>query len=212
MANITANIGFLNSQPDKHSVSDDIQGLATGSIVAALGFYILNQVGVLTGGTAGVAFLLHYGLGFSFGLMFFLVNLPFYALSIKRMGWVFSLKTLLAITLVSIITEVESRWMVISQIQPLWGSILGGLLLGYGVLALYRHRASLGGIGIVALYLQEQFGIRAGLVQLAFDSCVMLCALFVLEPVTVFFSLIGAVVLNMFLAINHRSDRYIAVR
>ena len=212
MANITANIGFLNSQSDKHSVSDDIQGLATGSIVAALGFYILNQVGVLTGGTAGVAFLLHYGLGFSFGLMFFLVNLPFYALSIKRMGWVFSLKTLLAITLVSIITEVESRWMVISQIQPLWGSILGGLLLGYGVLALYRHRASLGGIGIVALYLQEQFGIRAGLVQLAFDSCVMLCALFVLEPVTVFFSLIGAVVLNMFLAINHRSDRYIAVR
>lgn len=212
MANITANIGFLNSQPDKHSVSDDIQGLATGSIVAALGFYILNQVGVLTGGTAGVAFLLHYGLGFSFGLMFFLVNLPFYALSIKRMGWVFSLKTLLAITLVSVITEVESRWMVISQIQPLWGSILGGLLLGYGVLALYRHRASLGGIGIVALYLQEQFGIRAGLVQLAFDSCVMLCAFFVLEPVTVFYSLIGAVVLNMFLAINHRSDRYIAVR
>lgn len=212
MANITANIGFLNSQPDKHSVSDDIQGLATGSIVAALGFYILNQVGVLTGGTAGVAFLLHYGFGFSFGLMFFLVNLPFYALSIKRMGWVFSLKTLLAITLVSLITEVESRWIVISQIQPLWGSILGGLLLGYGVLALYRHRASLGGIGIVALYLQEQFGIRAGLVQLAFDSCVMLCAFFVLEPVTVFYSLIGAVVLNMFLAINHRSDRYIAVR
>lgn len=212
MANITANIGFLNSQPDKHSLSDDIQGMATGSIVAALGFYILNQVGVLTGGTAGVAFLLHYGFGFSFGLMFFLVNLPFYALSIKRMGWVFSLKTLLAITLVSLITEVESRWMVISQIQPLWGSILGGLLLGYGVLALYRHRASLGGIGIVALYLQEQFGIRAGLVQLAFDSCVMLCAFFVLEPVTVFYSLIGAVVLNMFLAINHRSDRYIAVR
>lgn len=212
MANITANIGFLNSRPDKHSLSDDIQGMATGSIVAALGFYILNQVGVLTGGTAGVAFLLHYGFGFSFGLMFFLVNLPFYALSIKRMGWVFSLKTLLAITLVSLITEVESRWMVISQIQPLWGSILGGLLLGYGVLALYRHRASLGGIGIVALYLQEQFGIRAGLVQLAFDSCVMLCAFFVLEPVTVFYSLIGAVVLNMFLAINHRSDRYIAVR
>lgn len=212
MANIASNIGFLNSVPEKHSVSDDIQGLATGCIVAALGFYILNQVGVLTGGTAGVAFLLHYAFGLSFGLMFFVVNLPFYALSIKRMGWVFSLKTLLAIALVSVITEVESRWMVISQIQPVWGSIVGGLLLGYGVLALYRHRASLGGIGIVALYLQEQFGIRAGLTQLAFDSCVLLCAFSVLEPITVFYSLIGAVVLNLFLAINHRSDRYIAVR
>jgi uncharacterized membrane-anchored protein YitT (DUF2179 family) len=212
MANFAANIGFLNSVPERHSVSDDIQGLLTGSIVAALGFYILNQVGVLTGGTAGVAFLFHYAFGVSFGLMFFIVNLPFYVLSIKRLGWVFSLKTLLAILMVSVITEVESRWMVISQIEPLWGSALGGLLLGYGVLALYRHRASLGGIGIVAIYLQEQFGIRAGLVQLAFDSCVLLCAFFVLEPMTVLYSLVGAVVLNMFLAINHRSDRYIAVR
>ena len=212
MANFAANIGFLNSVPEKHSLSDDIQGLATGSIVASLGFYILNQVGVLTGGTAGVAFLLHYAFGFSFGLMFFIVNLPFYGLSIKRMGWVFSMKTLLAIVLVSVITEAESRWMVITQIDPIWGSAVGGLLLGYGVLALYRHRASLGGIGIVALYLQEQFGIRAGLTQLAFDSCVLLCAFFVLEPITVFYSLIGAIVLNLFLAINHRSDRYIAVR
>ena len=159
-----------------------------------------------------VAFLLHYAFGISFGLLFFLVNLPFYYLSFRRLGLAFSFKTFIAIGLVSVLTEVEARWMVIDSINPLWAALLGGLLLGYGLLALYRHRASLGGIGILAIYIQDRFGIRAGLIQLAFDAFVMLCAFLVIDPVTVVYSIVGAFVLNMFLAINHRSDRYIVVR
>jgi uncharacterized membrane-anchored protein YitT (DUF2179 family) len=204
--------GMWNSDPAKHSVAEDVQGLITGSIVSALGFYLLNKVGLLTGGTAGVAFLIHYAFGISFGLLFFLVNLPFYYLSFRRLGWAFSLKTFVAIGLVSVLTELEARWMVIDSINPLWASLLGGLLLGYGLLALYRHRASLGGIGILAIYIQDRFGIRAGLIQLAFDVCVMACAFAVIDPITVGYSIVGAFVLNMFLAINHRSDRYIVLR
>lgn len=204
--------GMWSADPAKHAPVEDVQGIVTGAIVSALGFYLLNKVGLLTGGTAGVAFLLHYAFGVSFGLLFFLVNLPFYYLSFRRLGLAFSLKTFIAIGLVSVLTELESRWMVIDSINPLWASLLGGLLLGYGLLALYRHRASLGGIGILAIYIQDRFGIRAGLIQLAFDACVMVAAFAVINPETVVYSIIGAFVLNMFLAINHRSDRYIVVR
>ena len=200
------------SDPSKHSMVEDIQGLVTGSIVSALGFYLLNKVGLLTGGTAGVAFLIHYAFNINFGLLFFLVNLPFYYLSFRRLGLAFSVKTFVAIGFVAVLTELESRWMVIESINPLWASILGGLLLGYGLLALYRHRASLGGIGILAIYIQDRFDIRAGLIQLAFDACVMLCAFAVIDPSTVLYSIVGAFILNMFLAINHRSDRYIVLR
>lgn len=212
MAQSRSIYGMWNSDPAHHSGLEDVQGLATGSLVAALGFYILNEVGLLTGGTAGVAFLVHYATGLSFGLLFFIVNLPFYYLSFRRLGMAFSFKTFIAITLTSLITEFESRVMVFSRLEPVWGAMLGGLLLGYGLLALYRHRASLGGIGILAIYLQDRFGIRAGLVQLAFDIVVMLCAFAVVSPDIVLYSLLGAVVLNLFLAINHRSDRYIVVR
>ncbi len=205
-------LGFYSTDPSQHTALEDGQGLLTGAMVAALGFYFLNKVGLLTGGTAGVAFLLHYALGISFGLLFFIVNLPFYYLSFRRLGLAFSVKTFIAIGLVSLISEIEGRFFLIDYISPFWAALLGGLLLGYGLLALYRHRASLGGVGILAIYIQDRFGIQAGLIQLAFDLCVMLCAFAVVSPMTVAWSVVGAVVLNLFLAINHRSDRYIVVR
>ncbi|MGN7294764.1 YitT family protein [Rhizobium sp. SAFR-030] len=205
-------LGLYSTDPSQHTLLEDSQGLLTGALVSALGFYLLNRVGLLTGGTAGVAFLVHYAFNISFGLLFFLVNLPFYYLSFKRLGIAFSAKTFIAIGLVSVITEMESRFLIIDYLHPFWGALMGGLLLGYGLLALYRHRASLGGVGILAIYIQERFGIQAGLIQLAFDACVMACAFFVLDPVIVLWSIVGAVILNLFLAINHRSDRYIVVR
>jgi uncharacterized membrane-anchored protein YitT (DUF2179 family) len=99
----------------------------------------------------------------------------------------------------------------IASIHPAWAALLGGLLLGYGVLALYRHRASLGGVGILGIYMQERFGIRAGLVQLGIDLCVLAAAFFITAPPVVFYSVVGAVVLNLFLTVNHRADRYIAL-
>ena len=202
-------LGFYSMDPSQHTVLEDSQGLVSGALVSALGFYFLNEVGLLTGGTAGVAFLLHYAFGISFGLLFFVVNLPFYYLSFRRLGRAFSLKTFVAIALVSMLTEIEQQFFLIQYLHPFWGALVGGLLLGYGLLALYRHRASLGGVGILAIYIQDRFGVQAGLVQLAFDLGVMACAFAVVSPETVGWSVLGAVVLNLFLAINHRTDRYI---
>lgn len=89
--------------------------------------------------------------------------------------------------------------------------MLGGLLIGMGMLALFRHRASLGGVGILALYLQDRFGWRAGLVQLVIDLVILALAFLVASPFTVLCSVIGALALNFFIAVNHRTDRYIAI-
>lgn len=204
-------LGFWNTNAARHTPIEDVQGVFTGSVVSALGLYILASAGLLTGSTAGVAFLLHYALDVNFGLAFFLLNLPFFYLSLKRLGWAFTIKTFIAIGLTSVIADMQSRFFVISSIHPAWAALLGGLLLGYGLLALYRHRASLGGVGILGIYLQERFGIRAGLVQLAIDLCVLTAAFFVTLPSVVFYSVLGAVALNLFVTINHRSDRYIAL-
>jgi uncharacterized membrane-anchored protein YitT (DUF2179 family) len=204
-------LGFWNTSATRHTPIEDVQGIFSGSLVAALGLYVLASAGLLTGSTAGVAFLLHYALGVNFGLTFFVLNLPFFYLSWTRLGMAFTLKTFIAIAITSLLTNVQSQVLLIASIHPAWAALLGGLLLGFGVLALYRHRASLGGVGILGIYMQERFGIRAGLVQLAIDLCVLAAAFFVTTPPVVFYSVLGAVVLNLFLTINHRADRYIAL-
>ncbi|MCY1242689.1 putative 5xTM membrane BCR, YitT family [compost metagenome] len=147
----------------------------------------------------------------NFGLAFFLLNLPFFYLSWKRLGPAFTVKTFIAIGVTSFLTDIQSRLFQIGDIHPAWAALIGGLLLGYGLLALYRHRASLGGVGILGIYLQERFGVRAGLVQLAIDMVVLVAAFGVTSPSVVAWSVLGAVVLNLFVAINHRADRYIAL-
>lgn len=211
MANIRSAFGVWNTSATRHSLIEDIQGIFSGSLVSALGLFCLSSAGLLTGSTAGVAFLLHYAIGVNFGLAFFVVNLPFFYLSLKQLGPAFTIKTFIAIALTSLLTNVQPRLFEVAHINPFWSALLGGILLGFGLLALYRHRASLGGVGILGIYLQERFGIRAGLVQLAVDLCVLAVAFAVTTPFVVICSVLGAIALNLFLAINHRSDRYIAL-
>ncbi|TCU17951.1 YitT family protein [Rhizobium sullae] len=211
MAQLISALGFWNTSATRHTPLEDVQGIFSGSLVSALGLYVLASAGLLTGSTAGIAFLLHYAFGVNFGLAFFLLNLPFFYLSWKRLGIAFTIKTFVAIGLTSALADVQSRFFEISSIHPAWAALLGGLLLGFGLLALYRHRASLGGVGILGIYMQERFGIRAGLVQLSVDMCVLAAAFFVTTPPVVLYSVLGAVVLNLFLTINHRADRYIAL-
>jgi uncharacterized membrane-anchored protein YitT (DUF2179 family) len=211
MAQLINALGFWNTTATRHTPVEDVQGIFSGSLVSAIGLYVLASAGLLTGSTAGVAFLVHYAFGVNFGLAFFLLNLPFFYLSWKRLGMAFTLKTFIAIGLTSLLTSLQPKVMSIAAVHPAWAALVGGLLLGYGLLALYRHRASLGGVGILGIYLQERFGIRAGLVQMAIDLCVLAAAFFVTTPPVVFYSVLGAVVLNLFVAVNHRADRYIAL-
>lgn len=182
MALSSSVFGLWNTSPTRHTPIEDLQGIFSGSLIAALGLYFLASAGLLTGSTAGVAFLLHYATGVNFGLAFFLLNLPFFYLSLKRLGPAFTVKTFIAIGVTSFLTDIQSRLFHIGDIHPAWAALIGGLLLGYGLLALYRHRASLGGVGILGIYLQERFGVRAGLVQLAIDMVVLVAAFGVTSP------------------------------
>ncbi|MBC7313619.1 MAG: YitT family protein, partial [Rhizobium sp.] len=46
---------LMTSSSERHSLVDDVQGLAAGSMMASLGVLLLSSAGLLTGGTTGVA-------------------------------------------------------------------------------------------------------------------------------------------------------------
>jgi uncharacterized membrane-anchored protein YitT (DUF2179 family) len=199
------------STPIAHSVLEDIQALAVAPLFMALAIVFYRQANLLTGGTAGVAFLLHYVSAWRFGWIFFLINLPFYFFALRSMGWRFTVKTFSAVALLSLYSEWIPLFIHIDHLNPIFASLMGGLLAGISLLILIRHKASLGGLGVLAIYLQERHGVSAGKFQMATDCTIVLTALFVVDPWQVALSILGAVALNLVIAVNHRPGRYMGV-
>ena len=191
-----------------HTALEDCVALLLGALVVSFGASLLKQSGALTGGMAGLAFLIHYASGVKFGVIFFLLNLPFYWLAFRRMGPAFVLKTFAAITLVSVFTELHPHFIDISQINPFYAAVFANALMGLGFVVLFRHQASLGGVNILALYLQERYGIRAGRLMMGVDGVVVLASLFLVSLPLLAASIVGVLILNQLIAMNHRPNRY----
>ena len=194
-----------------HSLVEDAIAIATGVLLISVGVALFTSAGLLTGGTAGLAFLLHYSTGWGFGKVFFVLNLPFYWLALRKFGKLFTAKTFAAVALLSLLTELQPRFLTFSELQPLYAALAGGFITGTGFLVLFRHRCSLGGVGILALYLQDRKGWSAGKIQMGLDFCILLLALWSVESTRVALSVVGAVALNLVLSMNHRPGRYMVV-
>lgn len=194
-----------------HNLFEDILAILTGTLLVSLGVALFNQAGLFTGGTAGLAFLIHYASDYSFGSVFFVLNLPFYWLAWKRMGWRFTLKTFISVGLVSVMSGLHPKMVQLSQLTPFYVALIGGSLMGVGFIVLFRHQASLGGINILTLYLQEKHGLRAGKIQMGIDLCIVLASFLVVSPIAMLASILGAIVLNLAIMLNHRPGRYLAV-
>jgi uncharacterized membrane-anchored protein YitT (DUF2179 family) len=195
----------------RHRHYEDVLALLTGTLFAALGVLMFKQIGLITGGTTGIAFLLHYATGWNFGLVFFVLNLPFYVLAWRRMGRAFTVKTFAAVALLAVLTNTLPRWIHFDVLHPLLATLLGGSLIGCGMLILFRHRASLGGFNVLVLYLQDRYGWRAGVLQMGLDCSIVLVSFFLRDWSLIVLSVVGAVVVNQTLATNHRAGRYVAM-
>jgi uncharacterized membrane-anchored protein YitT (DUF2179 family) len=195
----------------EHTPFEDAQALVTATLFVALGVGMFRHAGLLTGGTAGIAFLVHYATGWAFGPVFFLVNLPFAWLAVRTMGWRFAAKSFIAVALLSVFTELLPLALRFDWLQPLYGAVMGGFLIGVGLLMLFRHRASLGGLNVLVLWMQQRFGWRAGKVQMAFDCLIVVAALAIVDLQAVALSVLGAVALNGVVAVNHKPGRYLGV-
>ncbi|MDA0143203.1 MAG: YitT family protein [Vibrio toranzoniae] len=191
-----------------HNLRENLLALILGSALVSLGVIFFNQVGLLTGGTAGLAIFITKVTDLSFGQVFFALNLPFYILSVARMGWRFTISTFIAVSIVSFAVDYLYHVIQIAEIHALYAALLGGGLIGTGMLVIFRHKMSLGGFNILALFLQERFGIRAGKVQMALDCTIVVLSLFIVDVSLVLLSVLGAIVTNLILAMNHKPGRY----
>jgi len=193
----------------RHSALENVLGIITGAFTVSLGLFLLKTSAAVTGGTAGLALLLSYTGTLPFSALFLAVNIPFFALAVWKKGWGFTLRTITAVALVSALSYLHPYALGGLAPDPLYAALAGNMLAGVGLLILFRHNASLGGFNILALILQERLGWRAGYVQMVLDTMIVLAAFAVVAPSAVLLSAVGAVLLNLVLALNHRPGRYL---
>ncbi|MCH4539679.1 YitT family protein [Ochrobactrum sp. A-1] len=216
VADITDNAAALIDAPkaaafDRHRLYEDAMAMLIGTSFIALGITLYSQAMLMTGSTAGIALLIQYATDTEFGLLYFLINLPFYYFAVRRMGWAFTIRTFVAVAMMSGFARLMPLSVDFSSVNPLFAALMGGTLMGMGVLALFRHRSGVGGVNILALYLQDAYGIRAGWFQLGLDILIMLASLFFIPWENMALSLIGAIAMNLIIAINHKPGRYLGI-
>ena len=192
-----------------HHPYEDVLAVLIGTTLVAVGVLLFRTADIPMGGTVGVAYLAHYASGFNFGTLFFLINLPFYVLAWRGMGRAFTLKTFASVATLSVLSEWLPQLIHIDRMNAVFAAVVGGLLVGNGLLVLIRHRASLGGLGVLAVYLQEARGWRAGTVQMLMDLAILGAATVIIGLQAAALSVLASAALNMVIGVNHRRGRYL---
>lgn len=191
-----------------HSLVEDAYAFAIGCGFVVLGLVWLKSAGLVTGGMAGVALLLSYLLPVPAGLLFTLLNLPFFWLARRSMGTGFMIRTVianLAVTGLALLAPYAFR---LEDVNGLFAALFGGTMIGMGILSLARHHAGVGGLGIVALALQRRHGWNPGRISLLGDGLILLASLPVLEPRQFLLSVVSAAAISGVMIAYHKPGRY----
>lgn len=167
--------------PARHSLFEDAYAILTGCFFTLFGLMWLKSAGLVTGGMAGLSLLISYLTPLPPGVLFALLNMPFFLLANRTMGRAAMIKAIAANLLISVFAVGAPLAFRLEEVNALFAALFGGTLIGAGILLLARHQVGLGGLGILALALERSRGWNAGRTQLVGDALILSAALPVLH-------------------------------
>ena len=192
-----------------HSLIEDAYAMIAGVVFAVVGMVLLKGAGLVTGGVAGIALLVSYVVHQPVGLLFTLINIPFFMFGYFSMGPWFTLKSFLGSLMIMGLLYLMPHALTIGYVNPAFGALAGGTLCGMAILTFARHGAGLGGTGIITLWLQKKRGINAGRTQIAIDSVILIVSTTVVAPDRVLWSALSALAMSGMVVAWHRPGRYL---
>ena len=201
----------MNTLSPKHTVWHDIYALFLGGSLIVLALVMLKSAGVFTSGLSGWAFLLSEITPYAFGEILFVISIPFYIFAYRLLGFWFTLRTVVLITLISVSVDMIGAVLQITVYNPLITSIVAGGVGGMGLLGVMRHGMSLGGFGVLGAFLQHKNILRAGVVMMGADVVLVVLSAFVFSWENILYSLASMIAVNMVVIVNHKPDWYISV-
>ena len=194
----------------RHSVFEDAYAYLTGCTFVVLGMMWLKAAGLVTGGIAGLALLISYLVPLPAGVLFMLLNIPFFLLAGRELGRSAIFRAIIANLLISGLAIIAPLAFRIEGVNAAFAALFGGTVIGAGILILARHHVGVGGIGMLAIALQKRRGWNAGRTQLAADIMIVSSALPILAMSLAQFatSILSAAAVAGVLIVFHKPGRY----
>lgn len=190
-----------------------------GNLTYAAGVNLMiNPIHLYSGGFTGIAqlvrtFLIEYlhvpvigGLDYM-GIIYFLINVPFFIMAYRVMGRKFCVTTLISIAMASAflaIIPVPSTPIVSDRILA---SVVGGLGSGFGAGLVLRAGSSQGGQDLIGVCLAKTHpDFKVGAIGIVISVCIYTICLFVYDIETVLYSIIFAVMTGIFIDKVHTQN------
>ncbi len=186
--------------------------ISIGSIIYAIGINgVIVPHGFLTGGVLGISLLAHYftpvlGVGF----IYFCLNIP-----LMILGWFTISRRFMFYSLFGMVFLSWAATMIhphIPAIQdPMLAALLAGCICGAGAGLILRSYGSVGGLDILAVFMNKKFGFQIGAILFASNALILASGAYLHDIETALYSIVymftsGKVVNAILTGFNRRKS------
>lgn len=154
-----------------------------GSLIMSVGInYFAIPSSLAEGGFTGISLLLYYLLGWSPGIVIFILNIPLLFLGYHVFGKRTFVYTIIGIGALSLFLELTKglpAWLGPPE-DTLLCTLYTGVLVGIGLGLIFRVGGTTGGVDIIARLVNKYYGWSIGRTMLLFDFAVILSSIIII--------------------------------
>lgn len=157
-----------------------------GAFLVAVGIYSFSEkINVAPGGVSGIAIMVKYLTGLPIGGVSLFINIPLLIIAYKFMGRQFTVKTVYAILIYTIVIDsVVTPFFPQYEGDRMLGAIFGGVLIGAGLGLVFTRGASTGGTDIIGYLVEKKYPhIPIGKALLLVDCGILAVSVFVFKNI-----------------------------
>ena len=151
--------------------------IALGMIFYGIGWTVFLLPNDLpSGAVPGIASIVYWGTGLPVQYTYFAINALLLLLSLKILGWKFSMKTVYAVFVLTFFLSVIQRLTSGLQLlhdQPFMACILGAIFCGSGIGFAFTANGSTGGTDIIAAIIHKYKDVTLGRMIMACDFIII---------------------------------------
>ena len=173
---------------DKKKIGKEVLGYALMTLACfcyAVGISLFVEPNnIASGGVTGIAIILNKAIGGSTGIWFFVINIPILLIGMWKFGFKFLMSTVYCTTIISVFTDLLSRYGSPLTNDVLVATIAGGMLTAIGMGGVFKAGATTGGMDIVVKLCKLKFPyMKTGSLFLIMDFLVVLASAFVFQDI-----------------------------
>ena len=149
--------------------------IVIGCVIGAAAYPTFLDPGkIAPGGLTGVAMILKHLWGWDIGITSLILNIPLFIVGYKAMGRVFAFRSLVATILFSLAIDLLPLGAI--EVEPILGTLYGGILLGIGLGFILRGGATTGGTDMCARMVHKYLPFMSVGMFLFLIDCVVVIA------------------------------------